>query len=159
MTRETAAINAVRAESEATERLVPPPQNPYWDLDLLTPDDVCALLKVKRYPEALEQFDQAIAGNPDEGEFYAFRGYAKFLLSTQSSDGFREAQKDFQRAVKLSERAAPTHYLMGEVARIRGDRAGAIKHYNRALELRPDYVDAKRQLRFLSSKRDAGRWS
>ena len=119
----------------------------------------CALLKVKRYPEALEQFDQAIAGNPDEGEFYAFRGYAKFLLSTQSSDGFREAQKDFQRAVKLSERAAPTHYLMGEVARIRGDRAGAIKHYNRALELRPDYVDAKRQLRFLSSKRDAGRWS
>jgi len=27
------------------------------------------------------------------------------------------------------------------------------------LELRPDYVDAKRQLRFLSSKRDAGRWS
>jgi hypothetical protein len=48
VTRETAAINAVRAESEAAERLVPPPQNPYWDLDLLTPDDVCALLKVKR---------------------------------------------------------------------------------------------------------------
>src|ERR1700678_4776791 len=25
-----------------------PPQGPYWDLDLLTPDDVCALLKVKK---------------------------------------------------------------------------------------------------------------
>lgn len=23
-------------------------QGPYWDLDLLTPDDVCALLKVKK---------------------------------------------------------------------------------------------------------------
>ncbi len=23
-------------------------QDPYWDLDLLTPDDVCALLKVKK---------------------------------------------------------------------------------------------------------------
>jgi excisionase family DNA binding protein len=25
-----------------------PPQSPHWDLDLLTPDDVCALLKVKK---------------------------------------------------------------------------------------------------------------
>lgn len=25
-----------------------PPQSPLWDLDLLTPDDVCALLKVKK---------------------------------------------------------------------------------------------------------------
>jgi excisionase family DNA binding protein len=25
-----------------------PPQSPQWDLDLLTPDDVCALLKVKK---------------------------------------------------------------------------------------------------------------
>jgi len=25
-----------------------PPQGPYWDLDLLTPDDVCALLKVRK---------------------------------------------------------------------------------------------------------------
>jgi excisionase family DNA binding protein len=25
-----------------------PTQNAYWDLDLLTPDDVCALLKVKK---------------------------------------------------------------------------------------------------------------
>jgi excisionase family DNA binding protein len=48
VTPETSAINAVRAESEAAERLVPPPQNPHWDLDLLTPDDVCALLKVKK---------------------------------------------------------------------------------------------------------------
>ena len=48
MTRQTAAINAVQAESEAAEPPVPPPQNPYWDLDLLTPDDVCALLKVKK---------------------------------------------------------------------------------------------------------------
>jgi excisionase family DNA binding protein len=30
------------------DRLVPPQGGPYWDLDLLTPDDVCALLKVKK---------------------------------------------------------------------------------------------------------------
>ena len=45
MTRETAAINLGRGENGAAER---PYSNPYWDLDLLTPDDVCALLKVRK---------------------------------------------------------------------------------------------------------------
>ena len=49
-------------ESEAAERLVPPPQNPYWDLDLLTPDDVCALLKVKKswLYDAVENLGSAV---------------------------------------------------------------------------------------------------
>ena len=47
MTRETAAINAGRSGNAAAGRPVLP-EGPYWDLDLLTPDDVCALLKVKK---------------------------------------------------------------------------------------------------------------
>ena len=47
MTRQIAAINAGRGGNDAAGRPVPP-QGPYWDLDLLTPDDVCALLKVKK---------------------------------------------------------------------------------------------------------------
>ena len=47
MTRETAAISAGRNGNAAAERPVLP-EGPYWDLDLLTPDDVCALLKVKK---------------------------------------------------------------------------------------------------------------
>ena len=48
MTRDTAATNAGRGENDAAGQPVPPPRSPYWDLDLLTPDDVCALLKVKK---------------------------------------------------------------------------------------------------------------
>jgi excisionase family DNA binding protein len=47
MTRETVAVNVGRDESHAAGRPVLA-QGPYWDLDLLTPDDVCALLKVKK---------------------------------------------------------------------------------------------------------------
>jgi excisionase family DNA binding protein len=47
VTRETAAINAGRSGNDAAGRPVSP-QDPHWDLDLLTPDDVCALLKVKK---------------------------------------------------------------------------------------------------------------
>jgi excisionase family DNA binding protein len=47
MTHETAAINLGRDSNGAAWRPAPP-QDPHWDLDLLTPDDVCALLKVKK---------------------------------------------------------------------------------------------------------------
>jgi excisionase family DNA binding protein len=47
MTHETAATDAGRDRNHAARR-PDPPQGPYWDLDLLTPDDVCALLKVKK---------------------------------------------------------------------------------------------------------------
>jgi excisionase family DNA binding protein len=45
--RETPAFHAGQSGRDADEWLVLP-QGPYWDLDLLTPDDVCALLKVKK---------------------------------------------------------------------------------------------------------------
>ena len=47
MTRESVAITVGPGGNDAAE---PPvrPQGPYSDLDLLTPDDVCALLKVKK---------------------------------------------------------------------------------------------------------------
>jgi hypothetical protein len=47
MTRESVAINVRQGRNDAAGQTIPP-QGPYWDLDLLTPDDVCALLKVKR---------------------------------------------------------------------------------------------------------------
>jgi excisionase family DNA binding protein len=47
VTHETAAINADRGTKNAADRPVPA-QDSHWDLDLLTPDDVCALLKVKK---------------------------------------------------------------------------------------------------------------
>jgi excisionase family DNA binding protein len=47
VTRETAAISVGRNTNDATGRPVLL-EGPHWDLDLLTPDDVCALLKVKK---------------------------------------------------------------------------------------------------------------
>ena len=47
MIRHTAAITERQGSDDLAEPSVPP-QGPYWDLDLLTPDDVCALLKVKK---------------------------------------------------------------------------------------------------------------
>ena len=47
MIRQPVIINAGRGGNQADGR-PDPAQSTYWDLDLLTPDDVCALLKVKK---------------------------------------------------------------------------------------------------------------
>jgi excisionase family DNA binding protein len=47
VTRESVAINAGSSANDAAGQPVRP-EGIYWDLDLLTPDDVCALLKVKK---------------------------------------------------------------------------------------------------------------
>ena len=47
MTRQTRATSTGRDESDVNG-WPEPVQGAHWDLDLLTPDDVCALLKVKK---------------------------------------------------------------------------------------------------------------
>jgi excisionase family DNA binding protein len=46
MTGESVAING--PDGNRADRQPDPAHSPHWDLDLLTPDDVCALLKVKK---------------------------------------------------------------------------------------------------------------
>jgi excisionase family DNA binding protein len=47
MNRQLGADNGARGGNH-DDRRPDPAQSAYWDLDLLTPDDVCALLKVKK---------------------------------------------------------------------------------------------------------------
>jgi excisionase family DNA binding protein len=47
VTRQTEAASVGQDESDVNGR-PDTPQSARWDLDLLTPDDVCALLKVKK---------------------------------------------------------------------------------------------------------------
>jgi hypothetical protein len=47
MNRQPVALNGERDGNRDDGRPDPAPST-YWDLDLLTPDDVCALLKVKK---------------------------------------------------------------------------------------------------------------
>ena len=47
MIRQPVTVNVERGGNRADGR-PDPARNAYWDIDLLTPDDVCALLKVKK---------------------------------------------------------------------------------------------------------------
>ena len=113
----------------------------------------CNLVKAKRFGEAVKILDEAIRGNPDEGEFYAWRGYAKFFSMEDKREGQTQAQKDLQLALQKNKLCAPAHYFLGHIAKLGGDKKVALKHFRQAVEIKPDFIDAKREVRLLTSKK------
>ena len=112
-----------------------------------------ALVKMRKFPDAVKMLDDAIEANPDEGEFYAWRGIARFFTFPDRKQGHAEAMKDISVCLQKNERCAPVHYFQGQMAKLTGDTAAALRHFTRAVELQPNHVDAQRELRLLGGKR------
>jgi len=112
-----------------------------------------ALVRARRFPDAVKTFDDAIAANPREGEFYAWRGYARFFTLPDKKVAMVEAMRDLNQSLKLNERCAPAHYFIGQLHKLTGDAAGALKHFKRCVSLDPQHVDAQREIRIATGQK------
>ena len=106
-------------------------------------------IKARKYQEGLDLLEQAIQMNADEAEFYAWRGYAKFLLSKDRKQSFEECSSDCRKALKMVERCLPAHLFLGHMAKALGDLKLAKKCYTRVLELDEKHIEAQRELRLM----------
>jgi tetratricopeptide (TPR) repeat protein len=111
------------------------------------------LVRARRFPEAVKTFDDAIAANPKEGEFYAWRGYARFFTLPDKKVAMVEALRDLNQSLKLNERCAPAHYFIGQLYKLTGDAATALKHFKRCVSLDPQHVDAQREIRIATGQK------
>ena len=112
-----------------------------------------SLVRARRFPEAVKTFDDAIAANPREGEFYAWRGYARFFTLPDKKVAMVEAMRDLNQSLKLNERCAPAHYFIGQIHKLTGDAATALKHFKRCVTLDPQHVDAQREIRIATGQK------
>jgi curved DNA-binding protein CbpA len=111
-----------------------------------------ALVRARRFADAVKTFDDAIAANPREGEFYAWRGYARFFTIQDKKVAMVEALRDLNQSLKLNERCAPAHYFIGQLYKLTGDPATALKHFRRCVALDPQHVNAQREIRLATQK-------
>jgi hypothetical protein len=105
--------------------------------------------KARKFPEALALFEEAIKANPDEAEFYAWRGWAKYFTIADKKLGAQDALKDITICTKKNPRVANGYYFHGQIAKLIGDNATAKAMFKKTVELQPDHVDAQRELRML----------
>jgi curved DNA-binding protein CbpA len=107
------------------------------------------MARARRFPEALAMFEEAIKANPDEAEFYAWRGWAKYFTIADKKLGAQDALKDITICTKKNARVANGYYFHGQIAKLTGDNATAKAMFKKTVELQPDHVDAQRELRML----------
>jgi hypothetical protein len=105
------------------------------------------LVQARKFPEAVKMLSDAIAGNPDEAEFYAWRGWATFFTMPDKKQSHPEAMKDIINCLKRNPKIAAAHYFQGAMLKILGDGAGAMKHFRETVALDPKHIDAQRELR------------
>ena len=89
------------------------------------------------YQGALEDFDQLIKEEPNNG--YAYYSRASALLELNKP---QEALDDANRAIELDPSIPEAYETRGVAKLMRGDQEGALLDFNRAIELDENFVSA-----------------
>jgi len=126
------AGDANRAFGAVTLALTLAPTDP----DLMV-DRAVVLAALRRYGDALEDLDRAIAAEPERVEAHVFRAAALRHLERQTEAGLA-----VERALQLSPDNAEALLERGILRQMRGDIQGARADWERVVQLSPDSVAA-----------------
>jgi hypothetical protein len=107
----------------------------------------CILVKARKYPESVKMFDEAIALYEKEGEYFIWRGWAKYLVAADKKAGKDAALKEIDQGCSLSPRCAMGPYFKGQIYKLTGDAGTAQKLFKETLELDPNHLEAQREVR------------
>ncbi|WNG52300.1 DnaJ domain-containing protein [Archangium minus] len=110
-------------------------------------------IKARKFADAAKLLDEAIQLNPEEPEFFAWRGYTRFFTFEDKKTGYNEAYRDIQHCLKKNEKVASAHYFLGVIAKLCGDNSGALKHFQKTVEVQPNHIDAQREIRMAQQKK------
>jgi CheY-like chemotaxis protein len=114
-------------------------------------------LRRRDYAASLEALKWALELDSNEGEFYALRGWVLFLQQgDQASKNPEPALDQIKKAITLSPQSPAPFYYLAQIRKACGDQAEAEKMFRKTVELRPDHVEANRELRLIQMRRAKG---
>jgi DnaJ-class molecular chaperone len=108
-----------------------------------------ALVRARRFEEALAKFAEAVSLNADEAEFVMWKAWCEFLLSADRKRRHAGSAGEIEAALKRNPRCAQGYLFLGQMAKLVGDLALAEKHLKRGLGVAPDHADLQRELKYL----------
>lgn len=119
------------------------------------------LLNKRGYAEAEKFLRQATDGNPENGRYWQKLGWAIFQNTGERPEEKRldEACRCWLSALELNEEDALSHYYVALYHKARNEPKKAKKALERSLRIKPNYVEAKRELRLLKMRMERQRKS
>jgi tetratricopeptide (TPR) repeat protein len=94
-----------------------------------------------KYQEAAVEYRKAIEKNPGALDLH-FRLGRAILLESRGPEALENARREFEGELKLNSGDAAAEYEVGQILIAQGKREGGIGHLERAMSLRPDFMEA-----------------
>jgi len=111
------------------------------------------LLRQRNFKEAEKKFIKAIELNPDESAYVGIYAWAKYLAAPDKELINKEVNKELKRAIDMDENIAENYYYLGSIYKFSDNLGNAEKYFTIAVRKDPYYIDAKRELRLLQSRK------
>jgi tetratricopeptide (TPR) repeat protein len=113
----------------------------------------------QEYVQAEASLKAAIKKTPDDGVYIGLWAWVCYLNPEHDKESIRENIKiALLQAVKLTPNEARINYYLGKVLIDLGLYASAQKYLNKAIEIKPDYLEASRELKMLGRRRPTNRF-
>lgn len=112
-----------------------------------------ARLRSHDWSGALTHFERAVELYPDEGEYIAYCGYAYYLTHGHADDVFKKAFTMVKKGAKLAPDREKPYLFLGRLCQAAGRLELAERMFTKAVECRPDSIEALRELRLLQMRR------
>jgi CheY-like chemotaxis protein/curved DNA-binding protein CbpA len=110
-------------------------------------------LRAHDWPGALAHFERAVELYPDEGEYLAYCGWAHYLTHGHEPDVMRRAFELVKRGAKLAPNREKPWLFLGRLSEATGRLDLAERMFARAIDRRPDSIEAMRALRLLQMRK------
>jgi tetratricopeptide (TPR) repeat protein len=94
-----------------------------------------------KFTEAAAEYRKAIEKNPRALNLH-FRLGRAILLESHSPEALAKAQKEFEAELALNAEDAAAEFQIGQILDAGGRRDAALGHFQKALELSPDFPEA-----------------
>ena len=111
------------------------------------------LLIQRDYAEAEKKIREAVNMNPDEAAYLGALAWAGFLAAENKSPVLEEVKNSLEVALKMNDKIPENYYYLGSVYKHTSDLRKAEKYFEKAIELDPDYIEAKREVRLINTRK------
>ena len=113
-----------------------------------------AKLAARDYPGALRCFGRAMEGYPTAGEYRSYYGWCLHLCYPDNALMRGEALEHCREGVALAKDREKPYLLLGRLYRASGKAGAARKMFSSALQIKPQCIEAMRELRVMNMRRD-----
>ena len=111
-------------------------------------------LKRRDFPGAVECFQWAVKLYPEEGEYHAHLGWARYLAEPNDRSVLKQALENVKKGAKLAPDRDKPYLFLGRLYQAAGRVDIAEKMFARCVQIKSDCVEALRELRLMHMRRE-----